>query len=138
MIPRPDWWDDAACRGLGPFLFFGPDDRESIAQRRRREINAKRHCEACEVRVDCLADALRFNDEGIRGGLTRYERGQLAPRRRPTVGWMLVANSTGIKGHSRLERAADADNWRVVRHDVVILETTDESEAWIALHRSDL
>lgn len=140
MIPRPDWWDDASCRGVGTFLFFGPsDDRESIAQRRRREADAKRCCEGCAVQVDCLSDALKFNDEGIRGGLTRYERGQLAPRRRAHVGWVLIANSTGIHGHSRLERFAERGLWRVMRRESeVVIETADESEAWIALHRSDL
>ncbi|MGH2760720.1 MAG: WhiB family transcriptional regulator [Actinomycetota bacterium] len=69
-----DWMLAAACRGHTD-LFFAPDESESRAERRRREANAKTVCNACEVRVDCLKEALEQEERfGIWGGLTERER----------------------------------------------------------------
>lgn len=72
-----DWHELAACRGMDTNEFFGGD----AAQRR-----AKRVCEPCEVRAQCLIDVLAAEDRtgrvyvGIFGGTDEHER--LAIRRR--------------------------------------------------------
>jgi WhiB family redox-sensing transcriptional regulator len=69
-----DWMLAAACRGRTD-LFFAPDESESRSERRRREARAKTVCNACEVRVDCLKEALEQEERfGIWGGLTERER----------------------------------------------------------------
>jgi WhiB family transcriptional regulator, redox-sensing transcriptional regulator len=70
----PDWWHDAACRGLDPSIFYHPDDERGVL-RRRREYNAKAICEPCPVRRACLDWALTLPElHGIWGGLTPQER----------------------------------------------------------------
>lgn len=142
-MARPDWWEGAACRGMGTHIFFGLDDDESVAQRRKRERQAKQICRKCPVTVECLAEALKFADDGVRGGLTRYERQQIAPTVVQHGEWVLIANSAGLSARSRLERRAPvADDlpatFRVVKGERVVKQTHDETEAWIALHNSDL
>lgn len=75
-----DWRDEAACLN-SPILFDDPDydptDRGAI--RARREAQAKEVCWGkCNVRVECLSDALKHETPGsaynIRGGMTGDER----------------------------------------------------------------
>ncbi|MYV56479.1 WhiB family transcriptional regulator [Streptomyces sp. SID3212] len=72
------WLDHAACLGHD-LLFVGTRDAEP----RHRE--AKRICTPCEVRPECLVDAL--STEGrlgstaravVRGGMGPYQRAQLS------------------------------------------------------------
>jgi len=59
--------DRGACRETELAVFFPEDDAE--------EDHAKRICARCEVRLDCLALALRTpNLDGIWGGLSARER----------------------------------------------------------------
>jgi len=62
-----DWQDRALCAQTDPEAFF-PEKGGSTRE-------AKRVCQACEVRTECLAYALE-NDErfGIWGGLSERER----------------------------------------------------------------
>jgi WhiB family redox-sensing transcriptional regulator len=70
-----DWRDRARCAEVDPEIFF-PDKGESAAP-------AKRVCRACEVRPECLQDALDRNEPfGIWGGLGERERRALARERR--------------------------------------------------------
>jgi WhiB family redox-sensing transcriptional regulator len=72
------WAARAACRTEDANLFFSDSD-DSVAE-------AKRICQPCPVRAECLAEALRTEDGpryGISGGLTPDERAQLAPTQRP-------------------------------------------------------
>lgn len=69
------WRENASCLQYPAVLFFGVDDSESPAERRLREEKAKRVCETCEVRRECLEYALRTREPyGIWGGLTELER----------------------------------------------------------------
>lgn len=93
--------------------------------------------------MECLADALKYSDEGVRGGLTRYERQQVAPAIVKHGEWVLISMSAGINEVSRLERREpltdDATStFRVVKKGRVVKQTHDETEAWIALYNSDL
>jgi WhiB family redox-sensing transcriptional regulator len=70
LLPRPAWHRNAACRGMGPALFF-PTHGETAA-------GAKAICAGCMVRPECLEEAL--DDEtlqGIWGGTTDRERRQI-------------------------------------------------------------
>lgn len=144
MMPdRPRWWNNAKCRGAGVALYFGAEALEKVTARRRREQKAKAVCALCPVQIECLADALKFNDDGVRGGLTRYERQQRAPAELMQDAWVLIASSTGLRGASRLERFNSINDrapskFRVMVGDEVLKRTEDETEAWIALHNSDL
>jgi WhiB family redox-sensing transcriptional regulator len=73
LSAQPDAWRaDAACRDTSPDLFFpvgttGPA-LEQIA-------TAKRVCDVCDVKKDCLDYALATNqDSGIWGGTSEEER----------------------------------------------------------------
>jgi hypothetical protein len=66
------WRDDALCRQIDSAIFFPPKG-ESTKQ-------AKRICGLCEVRAECLAEALSRrpkDDYGIWGGLSEGERKRL-------------------------------------------------------------
>ena len=73
-VPQPDetlaWQVDALCAQTDPEAFF-PEKGGSTRE-------AKRICDSCEVRSECLTYALE-NDErfGIWGGLSERERRKL-------------------------------------------------------------
>jgi WhiB family transcriptional regulator, redox-sensing transcriptional regulator len=72
---EPDWRDSALCAQVDPEVFY-PDKGMTGKE-------AKRICQHCEVRVQCLEEAQRQRDDhGIWGGLSREERRllRLAPR----------------------------------------------------------
>lgn len=63
----PEWRLSALCAQSDPDAFF-PASGGSVAI-------AKRICRGCEVRVECLRDALENGDEhGVFGGLSPRER----------------------------------------------------------------
>jgi WhiB family redox-sensing transcriptional regulator len=69
------WREEAACLSYPSVLFFGVDDSESVADRKVRELEAKRICSRCVVRTECLQYALSMREPyGIWGGLTELER----------------------------------------------------------------
>jgi WhiB family transcriptional regulator, redox-sensing transcriptional regulator len=79
-----DWVLLAACRGKTE-LFFPPDISESRSDRRRREARAKVVCDSCEVRTECLTEAVESGERfGIWGGLTERERRAAFARLRRT------------------------------------------------------
>lgn len=69
------WQAFALCAQVDPEMFF-PEKGQSSAP-------AKRVCMGCEVRTECLEDALR-NDEryGVRGGKSERERRKIKRDRR--------------------------------------------------------
>jgi WhiB family redox-sensing transcriptional regulator len=70
---RGDWRDLALCAQTDPDSFF-PEKGESAEP-------AKRVCAACEVRAECLQDALDRGERfGVWGGLSERERRALAVR----------------------------------------------------------
>jgi WhiB family redox-sensing transcriptional regulator len=76
MTFNTDWAAQAACRTTDPDTLFV----QGAAQNRVKAI-----CLGCEVRTECLADALDNNVEfGVWGGMTERERRALL-RRRPNV-----------------------------------------------------
>ena len=70
---RPAWHDLARCAETDPEMFF-PEKGESTRP-------AKRVCAGCEVRAECLQDALDRGERfGVWGGLSERERRTLAVR----------------------------------------------------------
>jgi WhiB family transcriptional regulator, redox-sensing transcriptional regulator len=101
-----DWMLAAACRGRTD-LFFAPDDSETRAERKQREALAKEVCGICEVRVQCLTEALYADERfGIWGGLNERERRALRRSRGPALDEALASGSSpqDIAGPGRLAR----------------------------------
>jgi WhiB family redox-sensing transcriptional regulator len=76
MVDPPQAWTlRAACRGATSALFFSGFTSESLYRRLAREREAKRLCDSCEVRAECLDDAIAHHEGyGIWGGLNEAER----------------------------------------------------------------
>lgn len=75
----------AACRSSDPDALFV----QGAAQNRAKQV-----CRGCEIRTECLADALDGRIEfGVWGGMTERERRALL-RRHPNVGsWAALLTS---------------------------------------------
>ena len=74
-----DWAARAACRSTDPDALFV----QGAAQNRAKAI-----CMGCEVRTECLADALDNRVEfGVWGGMTERERRALLRRRPHVTSW---------------------------------------------------
>lgn len=61
-----DWREIAACTGKQEFFFN--DHKASMVR------EAKKICETCPVRPQCLAHAMKHDEYGVWGGLTANER----------------------------------------------------------------
>ncbi len=83
---RSTEWDDnwatrAACKETQPDKLFVGGAEQNVA---------KQVCSDCEVRVECLAEALDNQIQwGVWGGMTERERRALL-RNRPGVDWRAV------------------------------------------------
>lgn len=76
------WQDRAACKGMDPTIFFGPEHTEVVKEKRDREDAAKAVCRTCPVSQECLEHALESKEAyGIWGGLTELERKAVLRRR---------------------------------------------------------
>ncbi|MGV9271429.1 WhiB family transcriptional regulator [Kitasatospora sp. NPDC003701] len=72
-----NWQLGAACRGADTSLFFHPSGERGKAHDEREE-DAKRVCQGCPVRRQCLRHALEVREPyGVWGGLTETERAAL-------------------------------------------------------------
>lgn len=73
-----EWAVEGACRGRGDNLMY-PASRPGTAQHRRDAEPARKVCQACLVRAECLEYALAVGEDfGIWGGLDEAERRRLA------------------------------------------------------------
>lgn len=64
------WQEQALCAQSDPEMWF-PDRGQDIRA-------AKRVCQACEVRAECLGYALEHNERfGVWGGLSEHQRRRL-------------------------------------------------------------
>jgi WhiB family redox-sensing transcriptional regulator len=72
------WQQRGSCRGVDAELFFPASEEEAIP--------GKAICEACPVRLACLAFSLERNERfGVWGGLTERERARLSPTARERI-----------------------------------------------------
>ena len=78
MIENPNdasWMLDARCRGVDPAEFF-PSDGVGVDK-------ARKICDQCPVKVECLEYALTYRiDHGVWGGASERERRRILRRRR--------------------------------------------------------
>jgi WhiB family transcriptional regulator, redox-sensing transcriptional regulator len=84
-----DWWRRAACQDAEADLFFPISASGAAAA----DIAlAKRVCESCQVRPECLDYALATRQpHGIWGGTTEDERRRLTERHRKAARRQLLA-----------------------------------------------
>lgn len=78
------WWMRfAGCRDADPDLFItgGDGDDEPYYP----PATAKRYCDSCPVRTECLDYGQQTDLVGVWGGLTRYQRNQIGRDRSRTV-----------------------------------------------------
>lgn len=74
LFDRPAWMEHAACRGVGPSLWY-PEVGEAFPE-------AKQICASCPVSSECLDYALELNEGwGIWGGLSDRPRRRERRRR---------------------------------------------------------
>ena len=74
MAAEFTWMRDAKCRGIDPGEFF-PSDGVGV--------DARRVCDDCPVRPECLEYALTYRvDHGVWGGASERERRRILRRRR--------------------------------------------------------
>ena len=74
-----DWTTRAACKGTDPDELFV----QGAAQNRAKLI-----CRGCQVRTECLADALDNGIEfGVWGGMTERQRRALLKQHPEVVSW---------------------------------------------------
>lgn len=82
---QSDWRSSASCRDTDPDDLFVPGAEQN---------KAKLVCMGCQVRTECLAEALdhRINF-GIWGGMTERERRALLRRRPDVTSWTELLES---------------------------------------------
>lgn len=81
---RPDWMDEAVCKGHTA-LFFPPEFERPEA-RAERELDARtRFCARCPVAGECRAFAREHREFGFWGGESEEARAELG--RAPMLAW---------------------------------------------------
>lgn len=93
-MSEDDWTLRAKCRGMADALF-----PEAADQKRARRV-----CNGCPVRSECLAEALDHRIEwGIWGGMTERERRNLLRQRSDVTSWwsLLVREQGSRPGEKR-------------------------------------
>jgi WhiB family transcriptional regulator, redox-sensing transcriptional regulator len=72
------WYQDAACKGMNPKLFYAEGQSQASIEivRRAREV-----CAGCSVRGECLEVGLT-QDLGVWGGMSVEERRAVKRQRR--------------------------------------------------------
>lgn len=73
FMNRPDWMDDANCRGLNPDMFLPVEHLQKPAGARIL-AEAREVCRRCDVQAECLAYALNGRETGIWAGTTGDQR----------------------------------------------------------------
>jgi WhiB family redox-sensing transcriptional regulator len=91
------WVDQARCRDVDPDALFVQGAEQNAA---------KRICDPCPVRLECLAEALQHRLEwGVWGGLTERERRLLLGRNPQVRDWEVwLRDREARQGQRRRER----------------------------------
>lgn len=76
---RPEWWDQAACRGVGPDAFFPHEPRSGSTAVYQFALAM---CRRCPVQAQC-AEAGMDEADGVWGGLMPADRRPGRQSRRP-------------------------------------------------------
>ncbi len=104
LVGKP-WADDAECKKLFQEEFdalFYPDETEKGSLNRTTRL-AKKNCDKCPVKAECLDDAITANDIflGVRGGLSPVQLGRERAARRKLAGDTSVRDHRSTKSISR-------------------------------------
>lgn len=100
MTWNSEWAVGAACNGTNPDELFV----QGAAQNRAKMI-----CMGCDVRTECLADALDNRVEfGVWGGMTERERRALLRRRQDITSWRRLLTVARAE-HDRVDGQNDED-----------------------------
>lgn len=97
-----DWRADALCTQVDPETFF-PEGKGASTH------EAKKICCRCEVRAQCLADALEREDRfGVHGGMSERERRKLSK-----AGWKLGDPLPEVRfpNSARIEQCPQCGKW---------------------------
>lgn len=109
-----DWTAGAACRSSDPDTLFV----QGAAQNRAKAI-----CMGCEVRTECLADALDNRVEfGVWGGMTERERRALLRRRPNVTSWrrlLQAAQDEYQRSTNLLDTVVQLPEPRAARSDIL-------------------
>lgn len=71
---------DTPCRNNDPEMWFAESDSKALTA---EQLEAKRLCDTCPVRLACLEKAFDNHEEwGIWGGLTPKERRDIRPKQK--------------------------------------------------------
>lgn len=116
------WWERAACYGEDTELWYPPDryDQRGRGSPDTRTSIALSICATCPVATQCLDAAMREETTqsdrwGIRGGLTAYQRAELArqrSRRCVECGATLEARTNRITCSKECAKVRRARSWR--------------------------
>lgn len=68
------WMEHGRCRDTDPTIFVARDGEPDPPY---PSPEALFYCNACPVRVECLAWGMKYDETGIWGGMTEYQRNQL-------------------------------------------------------------
>ena len=75
-IEEEEWYENAACRGTDPALFF--PDGTTTPEALEKIDEAKAVCILCDSQTECLRYAIKSNqDSGVWGGTSEMERRQI-------------------------------------------------------------
>lgn len=77
QIPEFIFKDNASCAETDPELFFSHEVLDFNGKVRGKYLNlaaAKKICDSCPLKIDCLEYALNNNEVGIWGGTTEEQR----------------------------------------------------------------
>lgn len=84
LFDRPDWFDQAACRGKPLYLWF-PDDKTPISKA------AKQICDSCPVKQECLDYGVENEFYGVWGGLSSRKRSKMRAEKRISLGFSRIS-----------------------------------------------
>jgi WhiB family redox-sensing transcriptional regulator len=76
LVSRPEWFDDAACRGMDTAVFFPT----TTLDEKLRSLEASLPCRGCLVRLECLAYGLNEH-HGVWGGRSERARRKMRAAR---------------------------------------------------------
>ena len=108
------WRDHAACSGADPRLFDEPSRDESPSDAHQRIQRATAICAGCPVRNECLTEAIRCEDTGIRGGVMRQyalgrNSGEVVTRANPLRAYEPCGTYGAYQRHRRWGEPIDPD-----------------------------
>lgn len=72
-----EWTRRAACHDAPPEIFITKSDGDEDDEPYYPTLEARRYCERCPVRVECFAWGIAYDEFGVWGGTTRYQRSLL-------------------------------------------------------------